>query len=611
MKKFYFLPLLILGSLATTAAAMPADDNIQHDNTLRDKVAQRESSEDARTFWSHDLQYRVISEDDKTAEIIGHKDLMFEPDYNFNTIAEQHNYFIGESPLVENGYMPGMSGSDGMTDGSGDGTGDGTGDGMGMTDNMGILDSGNYTYDGYVNADGYVTDVYGAIIGAMDTYLMYDNYRYDYTMGYFDIFDTVYDDETNQYYTVVAVGDYAFAAMNDSVYIEHLTFGDGITRIGKYAFNDLIGLKQLRLPIYLREIDDYAFSGCTTTELIYLDELTMDPMLPETLQRIGAGAFMMCCISYSPTYTLEIPNSVTEIGEHAFDSSSVYSIKLPESLTEISDYAFANMFLLESINIPSTVTRIGVGAFKNTPTLVNVDFNNTENLTEICESAFESALSYLPTRDYDLVVPNSVTRIGKYAFADCSGLSSVTLPDQITTIEEGTFKYAGLTEIKYPAHLQAIEDYAFSYSYINEINIPEGVTKIGKEAFSCCRSATSLVIPSTVTEIGEKAFSDSEWLESITCNWTEDEYLECEKDIFYLDTYSRATLYVKEIPTVDPWDYFIRIEKVESVETGVDDAIIGDAALAEYFDLQGRKVAHPANGIFIKKESSKVTKVIL
>jgi hypothetical protein len=100
-------------------------------------------------------------------------------------------------------------------------------------------------------------------------------------------------------------------------------------------------------------------------------------------------------------------------------------------------------------------------------------------------------------------------------------------------------------------------------------------------------------------------------LESITCNWTEDEYLECEKDIFYLDTYSRATLYVKEIPTVDPWDYFIRIEKVESVETGVDDAIIGDAAPAEYFDLQGRKVAHPANGIFLKKESSKVTKVIL
>jgi hypothetical protein len=608
MKKFYFLPLLILGSLATTAAAMPADDNIQHDNTLRDKVAQRESSEDARTFWSHDLQYRVISEDDKTAEIIGHKELMFEPDYNFYTIVAQHdNYIVGESPMLSITPDATTDGTgSGMGDGSGDGMTDTTGDGMGLTDYM-----GGALYDGYVSPDGYIYDAYGSTIGILDTYLLYENYRYDYTMGDFEISDTAYDDETNQYYTVVAVGDYAFASMNDSDYVNYLNFDDKITRIGKYAFSGLTGLTQLRLPVYLREIDDYAFFECAKIELIFLNDTDMTTGLPETLQRIGEGAFMRSSISYIPTYTLEIPNSVTEIGEHAFEESSVYSIKLPESLTEISDYAFANMFVLESINIPSSVTRIGVGAFKNTPTLVNVDFSNTENLTEICESAFESALSYLPSRDYDLVVPNSVTRIGKYAFADCSGLSSVTLPDQITTIEEGTFKYAGLTEIKYPAHLQAIEDYAFSYSYINEINIPEGVTKIGKEAFSCCRSATSLVIPSTVTEIGEKAFSDSEWLESITCNWTEDEYLECEKDIFYLDTYSRATLYVKEIPTVDPWDYFIRIEKVESVETGVDDAIIGDAAPAEYFDLQGRKVAHPANGIFLKKESSKVTKVIL
>ena len=85
-----------------------------------------------------------------------------------------------------------------------------------------------------------------------------------------------------------------------------------------------------------------------------------------------------------------------------------------------------------------------------------------------------------------VVIPDNVTRIGDYAFALCTGLTSITIPDSVTRIGAAAFKdCSGLTSI----------------------TIPDSVTRIGAAAFKDCSGLTSITIPNSVTSIGDSAFS--------------------------------------------------------------------------------------------------------
>ena len=89
----------------------------------------------------------------------------------------------------------------------------------------------------------------------------------------------------------------------------------------------------------------------------------------------------------------------------------------------------------------------------------------------------------------------SVTSIGKNAFINCTGLTSVVIPEGVTTIGEGVFGYCDA---------------------MTSVSIPEGVTSIGKNAFYDCEVLKEVVIPSSVTSIGNGAFSYNLNLESVT-----------------------------------------------------------------------------------------------
>jgi hypothetical protein len=129
------------------------------------------------------------------------------------------------------------------------------------------------------------------------------------------------------------------------------------------------------------------------------------------------------------------------------------------------------------------------------------------------EGAFNSCSSLT-----SITIPDSVTSIGDYAFESCSSLTSITIPDSVTSIGDGAFRHcSSLTSITIPDSVTSIgEDAFYDCTSLSSITIPDGVTSIGSNAFSYCSSLTSITIPNSVVSIGGDAFYSCSSLTSIT-----------------------------------------------------------------------------------------------
>ena len=117
-----------------------------------------------------------------------------------------------------------------------------------------------------------------------------------------------------------------------------------------------------------------------------------------------------------------------------------------------------------------------------------------------------------------LTLPVGITSIGEFAFSGCSGLTSLTLPAGITSIGEYAFYgCSGLTSLNLPAGITEIGESTFSdCSGLTSLTLPDGITSIGISAFAYCSGLTSLTLPAGITSIGEYAFSGCSGLTSLT-----------------------------------------------------------------------------------------------
>ena len=136
-----------------------------------------------------------------------------------------------------------------------------------------------------------------------------------------------------------------------------------------------------------------------------------------------------------------------------------------------------------------------------------------DSVTTIGDYAF-----YTCSEPTSVTIPNSVTTIGGFAFWHCSALTSVTIPNSVTEIGGSAFEYcSALTSVTIPNSVTRIGDWAFNNcSALNSITIPNSVTTIGQAAFEYCSALTSVTIPNSVTKIGDWAFSGCRSLKNFT-----------------------------------------------------------------------------------------------
>ena len=294
------------------------------------------------------------------------------------------------------------------------------------------------------------------------------------------------------------------AVIPSSVEYNGITYA--VTSIGQDAFYACTSLTSISIPNSVTTIGYLAFTGCSSLTSI---------SIPKSVTEIGktqyGGTYRGPVFTYCPALT----SIVVEEGNPIYDSrdncnaiietatntliAGCQNATIPNSVTSIGDYAFNGCSSLTSITIPNHITNIQSNPFLSCSSLATIvveSGNPIYDSRDNCNAIIQTTTNTLIAGCQNTTIPESVTSIGNSAFYRCSSLTSITIPEGVTSIEPFTF---------------------YGCSSLTSINIPENVTSIGENAFDGCSSLTSINIPENVTSIGDGAFWGCSSLNAIYC----------------------------------------------------------------------------------------------
>lgn len=357
--------------------------------------------------------------------------------------------------------------------------------------------------------------------------------------------------------SIKSIGDFAF---RESA-LSSLTIPDGVTSIGEFAFVDCTKLSSIVIPNGVTNIEVSTFSGCTS-----LTSVT----IPDSVTAIGSSAFSKCTSLTSIT----IPEGVTTIDRYAFSGcTNLATVSLPKTVMvlendyvgtgvyDLQTHVFVGCSGLKAINvsaggdryysldgvlyakytdernverhalvwyphgkeeisytIPESVISIADGAIDERSKLENiyVDPNNDyyESIDGVLFSSGGHRLKQYPAgrKQTHYTIPDSVWEMSEDAFAGCTNLVSVTMPEGI---ERAYFSgCTNLETINLPSSLTHIYFEACT-SLKCPIVIPDGVMELGWGTFKDCKNIPSVVMSDSVKNTGYYVFADCENLASL------------------------------------------------------------------------------------------------
>ena len=298
---------------------------------------------------------------------------------------------------------------------------------------------------------------------------------------------------------VTTIIEYAFYEANGLKKVMMMSDGvaqdslEGITEIQRYAFNKAPLLTSFTLPTTLTTLGANAFTESGLTSITF----TTDELFSKAAQ-----------VSKCENLTnVTLAEGITTIYQGAFENTGITSIQLPSTLTSIGNNAFKGS-KLQSITIPGGVT-LGKNVFENCVSLNNVTLG--EGLTALPDYTFNGCTALT-----GITLPESLTTLGNYIFQN-TGLTSITIPASVKDIPSSAFNgCTALTSVTLKEGLKSIGYSAFMGTKLVNVTLPTTVTSIGGNAFSGVSTLTSINIPAAVTSIGALAFADCTAISSIT-----------------------------------------------------------------------------------------------
>ena len=356
--------------------------------------------------------------------------------------------------------------------------------------------------------------------------------------------------------SVTTIGDRAFDGCSD---LTEVTIPNSVTTIGDWAFYNCYGLTTVTIGNSVTTIGDGAFYSCSN-----LTEIT----IPNSVTNIGDGAFDSCKGLTMVIWNARNAQDLQYNSRPFSGCDQLTDFVFGEEVEHIPDHLCYKLTSLKKLVIPNSVTTIGERAFDSCTGLQTVIWNarNAQDfpLSEfgtpsspflgcdrLTDFVFGEEVEHIPAYlCYDftslkkLVIGNSVTNIGEKAFYGCNGLTTVTIPNSVTTIGERAFgsckgltmviwnarnvqdfqynsrPFSGcdqLTDFVFGEEVEHIPDYlCYQLASLKNLVIPNSVTNIGNGAFASCSGLTEVTIPNSVTNIGEDVFGGCSGLKTVT-----------------------------------------------------------------------------------------------
>lgn len=292
---------------------------------------------------------------------------------------------------------------------------------------------------------------------------------------------------------VTTIPAYMFAKSDDKTLIRQLNWGNSpkCTTIQTAAFRKSTPAN-MSLPDSVTKIEDYAFFGNRDYTQIDYEEGSIS--------------------------TFKLSRNLTYLGTYVFDEwTNLRSIKLPRTLTLITG-AFAKYCPnLESLEIEqgSSRYRISGNAIVDTVSRKVIQgcnnstlFGGENGILEIGVRAFEG--SNITTTDENLL-PDSLTKLGNYAFSHCNNITIIKIPNKVTTIPTQCFEECSNLETVYlHDSINTLGTYLFwNCKKLNNVHIPTAVTAIPGGCFIGCSSLENVELPPNLKTIDMKAFENT------------------------------------------------------------------------------------------------------